>query len=88
VIPIPGGQARLAKLICSFAPQSGGTYYEPFAGRGNVFWTAAGNLKYRRWWLNDTRRPVLRGYSATLRTGSRSLKSLVSGQTKHKLGVQ
>jgi site-specific DNA-adenine methylase len=55
MIPFPGGKARLAKTICSFAPSSGGTYCEPFAGRGNVFWTAAGMLKYRRWWLNDTR---------------------------------
>jgi len=55
MIPYPGGKARLAKTICSLAPPSGGTYCEPFAGRGNVFWTAAGLLKYRRWWLNDTR---------------------------------
>jgi site-specific DNA-adenine methylase len=55
MIPYPGGKARLSKTICSFAPQSGLTYCEPFAGRGNVFWTAARLLKYRRWWLNDTR---------------------------------
>lgn len=53
MIAYPGGKCRLAKTICSFAPQFGGTYCEPFAGRGNVFWTAAGILKYRRWWLND-----------------------------------
>ena len=55
MIAYPGGKARLAKTICSFAPRSGVTYCEPFAGRGNVFWTAAGMLKYRRWWLNHTR---------------------------------
>jgi site-specific DNA-adenine methylase len=55
MIPFPGGKARLARTICSFAPRSGVTYCEPFAGRGNVFWTAAGLLKYRRWWLNDMR---------------------------------
>jgi site-specific DNA-adenine methylase len=55
MIPYPGGKSRLAGTICSFAPPSGGTYCEPFAGRGNVFWTAAGLLTYRRWWLNDTR---------------------------------
>jgi hypothetical protein len=34
MIPFPGGKARLAKTICSLPPQSGGTYIEPFAGRG------------------------------------------------------
>lgn len=52
-IPYPGGKARLAKTIVAMLPSNGGIYVEPFAGRGNVFWTAATKLNYDRWWLND-----------------------------------
>ena len=69
MIPYPGGKARLSKTIVSFVPKRGHTYCEPFAGRGNVFWTAAGMLKYRRWWLNDTR--TARFFEAIRRVGDR-----------------
>src|SRR2546425_5716935 len=53
-IPYPGGKARLARTIVSFLPKQGRTFVEPFAGKGNIFWTAASQgLKYRDWWLND-----------------------------------
>jgi len=53
-IAYPGGKARLASKIISFLPQQGRTYVEPFAGRGNLFWSAASSsLKYEKWWLND-----------------------------------
>ena len=53
-IPYPGGKARLAKQIIEFLPTEGHTYVEPFAGRGNLFWTAVERgLKFRKWWLND-----------------------------------
>jgi site-specific DNA-adenine methylase len=53
-IPYPGGKSRLARTIVSFLPVRGRTFVEPFAGKGNVFWTAASQgLKFREWWLND-----------------------------------
>src|SRR6266566_9152004 len=53
-IPYPGGKSRLARTIVSFLPKRGRTFVEPFAGKGNIFWTAASQgLKYRDWWLND-----------------------------------
>jgi site-specific DNA-adenine methylase len=55
-IPYPGGKARMASTLVSFMPQSGQTYVEPFAGRGNVFWAAAASgLKFDHWHLNDIR---------------------------------
>jgi hypothetical protein len=51
----PGGKARMAKTIVALAPHSGRLYIEPFAGRGNVFWKAAGVLDYKEWQLNDIR---------------------------------
>jgi site-specific DNA-adenine methylase len=51
----PGGKCRLATTIVSFMPTTGGTYLEPFAGRGNVFFRAAATLQYCRWHLNDIR---------------------------------
>ena len=49
----PGGKVRLRKWLVSMMPKTGGTYVEPFAGRGNVFWYAACALKFDSWWLND-----------------------------------
>ena len=51
----PGGKARMAKTIVAMAPPSGRLYVEPFAGRANVFWRAAGELAYKKWQLNDIR---------------------------------
>jgi hypothetical protein len=51
----PGGKARMAKTIVAMAPPSGRLYVEPFAGRANVFWRAAGELAYKKWHLNDIR---------------------------------
>jgi hypothetical protein len=51
----PGGKARMAMTIVALAPYSGRLYIEPFAGRGNVFWKAAGVLNYKEWQLNDIR---------------------------------
>jgi hypothetical protein len=44
----PGGKARMAKTIVAMAPPSGRLYVEPFAGRANVFWRAAGELASKR----------------------------------------
>jgi site-specific DNA-adenine methylase len=53
-IAYPGGKGRLAQEIIALLPKHGRTYIEPFAGRGNLFWSAASaGLKYERWWLND-----------------------------------
>lgn len=51
----PGGKCRLSKTIVAFMPTTGGTYAEPFAGRGNVFFRAASTLQYSQWLLNDIR---------------------------------
>ena len=53
-LPYPGGKGRMAKHIVAYAPKTGQQYVEPFAGRGNVFWTAANLCKFDTWWLNDT----------------------------------
>ena len=53
-IPYPGAKGRLAPLLVSFMPVCGDLYFEPFAGRGNVFFAAAPKLHYQNWWLNDT----------------------------------
>jgi site-specific DNA-adenine methylase len=52
-IAYPGGKARLAGRIVSFLPPQGNLYVEPFAGRGNVFWSVGRILPYKHWWLND-----------------------------------
>jgi site-specific DNA-adenine methylase len=53
-IAFPGGKARLAQEIVALLPQHGRTYIEPFAGRGNLYWSAvSAGLKYEKWWLND-----------------------------------
>jgi site-specific DNA-adenine methylase len=51
----PGGKVRMAATILPLIPPSGHIYCEPFAGRGNVFFAAAGILNYESWWLNDLR---------------------------------
>jgi site-specific DNA-adenine methylase len=51
----PGGKAKMAKMLVSMMPTEGRRYVEPFAGRGNVFWTAAGELDFQEWHLNDIR---------------------------------
>lgn len=51
----PGGKARLAKTFVSFMPSGGGIYAEPFCGRANVYFRAAGTLQFSRWRLNDLR---------------------------------
>jgi site-specific DNA-adenine methylase len=51
----PGGKRRLRNTIVSFMPKSGGTYAEPFVGKGNVFFKAATTLQFANWWLNDLR---------------------------------
>jgi len=52
-IPYPGAKARMAPTLVSLMPTSGRMYMEPFVGRGNVFWTAALNLSFKDWHLND-----------------------------------
>lgn len=54
-IVYPGSKGRLAKTIVPYLPKTGNTYIEPFAGRASVFWLAATQLNYQRWWLNDLR---------------------------------
>lgn len=52
-IPYPGAKARMAPMLVSLMPTSGRTYMEPFVGRGNMFWTAALNLDFKQWHIND-----------------------------------
>lgn len=50
-----GGKARLRKwLVDHFPTGDGGTYLEPFAGKGNVFFEACQRLRYLRWVLTDS----------------------------------
>jgi site-specific DNA-adenine methylase len=51
----PGGKKRLRNDIVSLMPKSGGTYAEPCAGRGALYFKAASTLRYSNWWLNDLR---------------------------------
>jgi site-specific DNA-adenine methylase len=53
VFAYPGGKGRLAEALVSLMPKSGRRYVEPFVGRGNVFFAAAGKLRFRYWYLND-----------------------------------
>lgn len=49
-----GGKARLRKwLVDHFPDGDDGTYLEPFAGKGNVFYEAVQRLSYSRWILTD-----------------------------------
>ena len=52
-IRYPGAKGGLAKAIVRFMPPVGHLYVEPSAGKGNVFWAAATDLRYEEWWIND-----------------------------------
>lgn len=45
----------MAKLLVSLMPPEGRRYVEPFAGRANVYWSAATELDFTQWHLNDIR---------------------------------
>jgi site-specific DNA-adenine methylase len=45
----------MAKLLVSLMPTTGRRYVEPFVGRANVYWTAATELDFHEWHLNDIR---------------------------------
>jgi site-specific DNA-adenine methylase len=49
----PGGKVRLRSTLVNMMPQSGATYCEPFAGRGNVYFQVVKTLDYATWMLND-----------------------------------
>lgn len=50
-----GGKARLRKWLLSHFPDGdGGTYLEPFAGKGNVYYEARQRLNYSQWVLSDS----------------------------------
>lgn len=55
-----GGKARLRNWLVEQFPNSGGTYFEPFAGKGNVFFKAREVLDFQHWHLNDTDMRFLR----------------------------
>jgi site-specific DNA-adenine methylase len=55
VFAYPGGKARLSRTFVPYFPQTGGTFCDVFAGRGNVFFAAASTLQYGSWWINDIR---------------------------------
>lgn len=48
-----GGKAKLRKWLVEKFPTSGDTYFEPFAGLGNVFWHAKKVLTFQKWELGD-----------------------------------
>ena len=48
-----GGKARLRKWLCSLFPKEGNLYLEPFAGLGNVFYSARTELNFQFWQIND-----------------------------------
>lgn len=48
-----GGKARLRRFILRWCPLKGSTYFEPFAGRGNMFFLMKMINGYTRWCLND-----------------------------------
>jgi site-specific DNA-adenine methylase len=55
VFAYPGGKTRLSRTFVPYFPQTGGTFCDVFAGRGNVFFAAASTLQYGSWWINDIR---------------------------------
>ena len=52
-IPYPGAKGRLASSLVALMPGRGHRYIEPFVGRGNVYFAAAGDLLFDEWWIND-----------------------------------
>lgn len=67
VFSYPGGKGRLAEALVGVMPKSGRRYVEPFVGRGNVFFAAASQLKFRYWYLNDLNTAPF--FTALQRTG-------------------
>jgi site-specific DNA-adenine methylase len=51
--PYPGAKGKLAPSLVKLMPNEGKIFFEPFAGRGNVFFASANNLNFSQWWLND-----------------------------------
>lgn len=50
----PGGKHYQRRWLMGYVPATvSGTYVEPFAGRGNVYWLAARTISASGWWLND-----------------------------------
>lgn len=48
-----GGKARLRNWLIEQFPRAGRTYWEPFCGKGNVFWKARTELEFEGWVLAD-----------------------------------
>ena len=48
-----GSKSRLAPHLVKLMPETGDTYFEPFAGRGNMFFVSAKVLRFNHWLLND-----------------------------------
>jgi site-specific DNA-adenine methylase len=57
IVPYPGGKGRWSNEIESFVPKYGHRYYEPFAGRLNIFLAVAlsNPKRFHSWHLNDTK---------------------------------
>lgn len=49
-----GGKSRLRRFIIRWLPLNGSTYFEPFAGRGNLFFLMKAINGYNKYILNDT----------------------------------
>jgi site-specific DNA-adenine methylase len=49
----PGGKATIRNTILEYIPQEGIKYIEPFAGRGNMFFSVKDNCSFEEWQLND-----------------------------------
>jgi|ERR1039458_8371743 site-specific DNA-adenine methylase len=49
----PGSKAKLAPKLVALMPRTGRVYFEPFVGRGNVFFCATQELQYKFWHIND-----------------------------------
>jgi site-specific DNA-adenine methylase len=51
--PYPGGKYRIWQWLLRYFPTEGRRYFEPFAGRGNVFFNVKPVLHFTDWRLND-----------------------------------